>query len=309
VILTEAASGAYVVTPVLAAMAGARRVFALARSSRYGTVEEVTAQTLHLASLVGVKDRLEIATEKSPEVVSQADIITNSGHVRPIDAAMVTWMKPTAIISLMYEAWEFRPADVDLPACRRRGIPVVATNERHPNVDVFSFLGVMAIKLLVDACVSVYGSRILLLCDNPFAPFIERGLRGAGATVDTFPALSAVKKSSIHDAILVALKPRAELVLSADDASIIAERWPGVVVAQFWGDIDRIALAAADVPVSPTHAPKAGHMGILPSGVGPEPVVRLQVGGLKAAEVIFWYPRESSQEYFELLHTTGLGGH
>ena len=43
-VLTEAATGAYVVTPVIAAMAGAKKVFAITQSSRYGTIEEVKAQ-------------------------------------------------------------------------------------------------------------------------------------------------------------------------------------------------------------------------------------------------------------------------
>ena len=43
----------------------------------------------------------------------EADVVTNSGHVRPIDAETVAWMKPTAVVPLMYEAWEL--------AARRRG--------------------------------------------------------------------------------------------------------------------------------------------------------------------------------------------
>jgi hypothetical protein len=286
IVLTEAASGAYVVTPVLAAMAGAKRVYALTRSTRYGTVEEVAAQTLKLAALAGVQNRIEVITQKSREVVSLADIVTNSGHVRPIDATMTAWMKPTAVISLMYEAWEFRPDDVDLAACRQRAIPVGGTNERHPAVDVFSFLGIMAIKMLTEAGVAVYASRILLLCDNPFGPFIERRLASAGASVDTRDSLSMATTSSPYDAILVALRPRPEPVLPAGDAVTIADCWPGAVVAQFWGDLDRSALITAGVPVWPPAAPAPGHMGIIPSEVGPEPIVRLQTGGLKAAEVL-----------------------
>jgi hypothetical protein len=302
VVLTEAASGAYVVTPVIAAMAGAKRVYALTRSTRYGTVEEVTAQTLELAALVGVQDRVEIITQKSQKVVSQADIVTNSGHVRPIDATMIAWMKPTAIISLMYEAWEFRPDDVDLAACHQRAIPVVGVNERHPNVDIFSFLGIMAIKILVDAGVAVYASRILLLCDNPFGPFIERGLVSAGASVDRLESLSRVTPSSPYDAILVALQPRPEPVFSAADAITVADCWPGAVIAQFWGDLDRAALLAADVPVWPPDAPASGHMGILPSAIGPEPIVRLQAGGLKAAaEVLARSPSHLDHRYFDFV--------
>jgi hypothetical protein len=208
VVLTEAASGPYVVTPVIAAMAGAEHVYGLTRSTHYGTVEEVTAQTLELAGLVGVQNHIEVITQKLPAVVSQADIVTNSGHVRPIDTTMIGWMKPTAVIALMYEAWEFRPEDVDLAACHQRTIRVGGTNERHPAVDVFSFLGLMAIKLLLDAGIAVYASRILLLCDNAFGPFIERGLVNAGASVDTRKSFATVPASSIYDALLVALHPR-----------------------------------------------------------------------------------------------------
>ena len=44
-------------------------------------------------------------------------------------------------------------------------------------VDVFSFLGAMAVKLLFEAGIAVYRNRIIVLCDNPFAPYIERTLR------------------------------------------------------------------------------------------------------------------------------------
>jgi hypothetical protein len=46
-VLTEAASGPYVVTPVLAALAGAK-VFAYSKTTRYGTIEEIFANTRKL---------------------------------------------------------------------------------------------------------------------------------------------------------------------------------------------------------------------------------------------------------------------
>src|SRR5215475_6031707 len=192
IVLTEAASGAYVVTPVLAAMAGADRVFAVSRTTKYGAFEEISASTQRLAELAGVAPRIEVISRKTREIVGQADIITNSGHVRPIDAEMISWMKPRAVIPLMYEAWEFRDADLDLEACRKRGIPVAGTNERRPEVDVFTFLGDMAIKLLLDMGIALSHSRVLALCDNDFATFIERGLAGAGVNV--------VVSESLHQA-------------------------------------------------------------------------------------------------------------
>lgn len=304
IVLTEAATGAYAVTPVIAAMAGAKKVFALTRSSRYGTFEEVVAQTKQLAEIAGLSDGIEFIRDKSPDIVAQADIITNSGHLRPLDAETISWMKPTAVIGLMYEAWEFRPEDVDIAACRQRGIEVVGVNERHPAVDVFSFLGIMAVKLLLDAGISVYSSNILLLCDNPFKSFIERGLVNAGATVDTVGHLSVAPKGKPYDAILVALHPHSESVLSAVDAAAIAKYYPGSLVAQYWGDIDRSAFASRQIPVCPEVEPKPGHMAILPSAVGPEPIVRLQTGGLKAAEAIWrqsLQSNDSAMEFVQLL--------
>lgn len=287
VVLTEAATGAYSVTPVLAALAGAERVYALAAPSRYGTLEEIVEETRWISYPAGVSGEIEIITEKTEAVVSRADIVTNSGHLRPIDARMVGWMKPGSVISLMYEAWEFRPEDVDLAACFGKKIPVAGTNERHPSIDVFSFLGIMSVRQLLDAGISVYGSRILLLCDNNFAEFIRQGLAAAGARVGSVGSLKEADGLSGCDAVVVALKPRPGAVISKDEAATLAERFPGAVVVQFWGDLDRDSLDRAGVGYWPPDAPRPGHMGVLPSDVGPEPVISLQIGGLKVGEILW----------------------
>lgn len=285
VVLTEAASGPYVVTPVLAALGGAERVYALARPTRYGTVAELTEQTLVLADAVGRADRIEIVTEKTPELLAEADVVTNSGHVRPIDSATVAAMRPGSAVPLMYEEWELRESDVDVLACQRRGVRVAGTNERHGHVDVFSFLGVMAVSQLLAAGVAVHGSRILLLCDNPFRPFIARGLAGCGATVKACDRLP-LRLDGEYDAVVVALRPGRDLVLPAESVEVLARAAPGAVVTQFWGDIDRAACQRAGVPYWPADPPEPCHMGVLPSAVGPEPVVRLQAGGLKVGELL-----------------------
>lgn len=284
-VLTEAASGPYAVTPVLAAMAGGT-VYALAASTRYATAGELQKRIFELARMAGVADRITLTEKKDPAIISNVDIVTNSGQVRPIDAQMVSQLKPTCVVPLMYEAWEYREADVDIEACRSRGIKVAGTNERHPAVDVFSFLGLMAVKQLHDAGIAVYGSRVVLLCDNAFGPFIAAGLQNCGAIVIQAEKLSPGVVSSACDAIVVARQPQSGFVLTAEDADLLAERAPGALVAQYWGDVDRAALAAASVPVWPLGEPEKGHMAILPSAIGPEPIVRLQAGGLKVGQVL-----------------------
>jgi hypothetical protein len=235
-----------------------------------------------------VAGRITVTTQRRPADISRADVVTNSGHVRPLDQAMVDLMKPTAVVPLMFEAWEAEAgrSDLDIPALRKRGIEVAGTNERHPAVDVFSYLGLMAVKLLLDAGVPAYRSRIALLCDNPFLDFMVRGLTGAGAEVTAAASLGELLAGPKPDALLVSMRPTGGPVLSAAGTAELARRWPGCMVGQYWGDLDRDALAGHGLPVWPAVAPGAGHMGVLPSAVGPDPIVRLQTGGLKVAEVL-----------------------
>jgi hypothetical protein len=284
-VLTEAANGAYVVTPVLAAMAGAE-VHALAAGTAYASAEHIRELTEGLAQLAGVLDRIHLAPRKDIDIVSAADIITNSGQVRPIDSETVAQMKPSAVVPLMYESWEYRHTDVDLTACRSRGVAVAGTNERHPAVDVFSFLGQMAVLQLHEAGIAVRGSRLLVLCDNDFAPFIVKDLENAGANVTQSRRLSPDDISERCDAVVLALSPGPAPVFGVDDATLLSGRAPGAVLIQYWGDVDREALAVARVPVWPAREPAPGHMGVLPSAIGPEPIVRLQAGGLKVGQVL-----------------------
>ncbi len=286
-VLTEAATGAYVVTPVVAAIGGAARVLALSRDTQYGSVADVTALTFDLADRAGMADRIEIVTEKTPALVGAADIITNSGHLRPLDAEMIGWMRPDAVVPLMFEAWELDAGrvDVDIAALRSRGVRTAGTNERNPAVDVFNYLGPMAVKQLTDAGIAVRHSRVLVVCDNPFAGYLHEGLRSAGAAVEEATVAPGTYATDL-DAVVVALRPTGAPVFTGADARRLAAAAPGAVVAQFWGDVDRDHMARAGVACWPVDAPGAGHMGVLPSALGPEPIVRLQTGGLKVGAVL-----------------------
>jgi hypothetical protein len=288
-VYTEAATGAYVVTPVLAALAGARRVTAVTRATPYGSIDDVIAQTTELAELLGVWGQIAIATERSPADVAEADVVTNSGHVRPIDAEFVSWMKPGAVVPLMFEAWEIQCGrfDIDLDALRMKDMEVAGTNERHPAVGVFEHLGPMAVVLLTECGVAVRGARVAVLCDNPFLPYLVRGLERSGAEVWAGESLGSITGQAARpDVVLVALRPTGDPTVDADAAQQLARRWPDAIVVQYWGDIDRSALAAAGLPYWPPGPPRPGHMAVLPSAVGPEPIVRLQAGGLKVAQIL-----------------------
>ena len=118
-ILTEAATGAYGVTAPIAALAGAKQVLALARPSPYGSVREAADWTKPLAASSGVGSAVRVV-EELPDNLRPIDLITNSSHLRPINARMIHQLGENCVIALMFEAWEFRPQDIDLALCREK---------------------------------------------------------------------------------------------------------------------------------------------------------------------------------------------
>jgi len=267
---------------VLAAAAGAQ-VTALTRASRHGSVDEVRRQTYRLAEELGVVGRVRVVDRLSDEQIWLADIVTNSGHLRPLDAAFIERMKPGAVIPLMYESWEYREADLDLAVCRRRGIAVAGTNESHPNLRVFDYLGMLAVYGLLRCHVPVAFSRVLLISGNAFAPHILRTLTGCDAEVRVFDGSIPADD---YDAVILADTPEDRpIVGQAGKAKFEAGQLGNFrALVQVWGDVDRAALPG--VTCWPPAAPARGHMGVQLSDLGPEPVVRLQAGGLKVGQVL-----------------------
>jgi len=308
VVLTEAATGAYIVTPVLAAAAGAE-VYAFTRDTRYGSAEEVKRQTLELASrFESVGSNLNVITELSPEIISKADIITNSGHLRPLDTSKLQYAKKGAVIPLMYEAWEWRDADLDIAFCNQQGLAVGATNERHPDVDVFNYLGDMALKMIFDAGLCPYNNKFILICNNDFGPFIAKVLsRVCGALgvcdlaenrskydglnvdwVSDFPEVNVPEKYRNCEAVLFTAYPFDKPWIGPENLPIplrkLKEAISGAKLLRYAGDIDE-EFCAGKLDFYPVHV-HSGHMGILPSAIGPDPIVRLQSGGLKVGELM-----------------------
>ena len=285
-VLTEAASGAYGTTAVIAAMAGADQVYAVARDNRFGSSSHHAGQTLALAAAAGVAERIEIVTGSPYDAARQSQIVTNSGNLRPIDAALIGHLPSNAVIALMYEAWELRSTDIDVAAATMRGLSIVGVNEQHPRINVFSYLGPLAVRELHDAGIAIYGCHIAVLCDNSFAPPIVLALESLGARVSLAQRCDELPKGPV-DAVLVALQPAATPVIGSEQARQLADRTGAAPVVQFWGDVDRPALSTVGISVWPRQAPPAGHMAVLFPAIGPEAVVRLQSGGLCAAERVF----------------------
>jgi len=288
-VLTEAASGPFVTTPLIAALAGADRVRALTRDSRYATAREVEELTVGLAERWKVADRIEVLTSREDPAIAESDVVTNLGFVRPLDREMLQRLGPAAAIALMFEPWESRDADVDLACCRELEIPVLGTNEDDPRLRTFEYLPLIAARLLFDLEVEVSGSRLVLVAKGKFAGALEGGLTGMGATVEAFAPPLAPQPGGFEeavaaaDAIIVADHPGSGPILGpgAGQTATGLLAWnPGIVLAHISGDVDAAELAAAGLRHAPARIAPPGHMSVTAGWLGPRPVIDLHTAGL-----------------------------
>lgn len=300
-IFTEAATGAYLYTPILCALAGAAKVFAITKDSQYGKKEEIRDLTMREAARNGVKNRIDVIFEKTREVVAECDIITNSGLVRPIDREFISWMKSTAVIPLMWEPWEFREGEIDLVACNEQGILVMGTDEHKGPLDMYRYAGFLAMKLLFELGMEGCNTNVILLGGKEslgasiYGFFKSVGINVVWFTNDGqyeskfYSQLCNFFKShgANYDVLLVAEHEDAIPLLGADgllDYHDIKTINPYLSIGVIAGNIDIDGLKASTIKFLPENIFPFGYMSYQAYHLGPRPVLELYAAGLKVGE-------------------------
>ncbi len=291
VVFTEAATGHYAVTPVIAAMAGAE-VYALARDSRHGKTETAKSHCRKLAQYCGVWEQVTVVTRKDPRQLGRAHIVTNLGMVRPIDESTVDMMGPQAVVPYMCEAWEVRPGDVDFKACAARGIPVMGTDEDAPGLRVFDYVGPLSQRMLMELEIEVHKSRIAVVGNDKFGRRIVAHLSKAGALAFVLPHLRGrIHRSSLKDCdgLVIADYSSEEVIIGQYGqitAEEIARSAPGISVVPLCGEVDVHSLADEGIPHYPSTGSGKHRMGLTFAALGPRPIIELHAAGLKVGEAM-----------------------
>lgn len=292
-VLTEAASGPYIATPVLAALAGAQHVIACARESAWGSINEISGMMNKLANHFEVADRIEVSARSAVEMSHGIDVVTNLGFVRPITRALIQKLPPHAAIALMWEPWEFRAEDVDLAACHEYEIPIIATNERHPNLLTFKAVGMLALKLLLERQCEVAGLEVVVVGSDPFGHACFEVLNSVGAQVtllnpqDGWPNESFTATFARADAVVVVEhRSRCEILGPSvcSFVQLISRR--GGHVIHICGVIDAEYLATCGIEKHPAKVVPPGFMTLTTAHVGVKPVVDLHAAGLHVASIV-----------------------
>jgi hypothetical protein len=178
----------------------------------------------------------------------------------------------------MWEPWEFRSDDIDLSALADAGVPIIGTNEHHPEVRTFDYLGPTVGRLLLDVGIELVNSRLRVIGSDPFGTAIATWLRNAGAqAIGGCPEEGEERRL---DAVVVAEHRNPQTVLTANQLSRLAQA--GVPVVRLCGRVDSEAGSDGGAAVYPPVSAEPGTMTVTTAYAGVRPVVDLHAAGLRA---------------------------
>jgi hypothetical protein len=253
-VYTELGTGNYAFTCIIAAMANAKNI----------------TRTLNIQN---IRDKIEVVDVKRREHLQEADIVTNSGFVRPIDQNTLSMMKPTAVIPLMYETWEIRKEDIDLDYCRSNDILVLGVNEECPPMDIMRYSGFLVSKLMFECGLGVHKDKILILgsgrLGNNLAHFM--GVNG----ID-FSWISLDDNVRDENRQYLSKIEDVKRDLSKFDAIVVGENYHNVELIGENGTIKTAELSEKSPLIQIIHI----------CGNGPKATVELNTAGLKVGEIM-----------------------
>lgn len=281
VVLTEAATGNYVVTPILAALAGAQ-VYAYTKNSRYGSVSEVIRQTQELANDFSVQNNIVIIEDFNGVDLECFDIVTNTGFVRPIDRNFVSALSSDCVIPLMWEPWEFRETDLDLRTCLEKNIKVYGTNEDHHLLKTKDYLGYIALFFLLKEKISPLSKpSLLLLGSKHFVNPIYSILKQNDYHIDVLSEYTHKINVSQYDAIILAEHGLSKKLIGMNGFIHPDELVNCKLVLHICGDADFDKLKCPFYPDKPANF---GYMSYTTDFIDPSAVIDLHAAGLKVGE-------------------------
>ena len=290
-VLTEAASGAFVVTPLITALSGAK-VHVFAQDSVYGSKREVLDNLERHAKEFGVSKAIEVIERTDSDKIKNCDLITNLGFVRPIDSSLTSLLKANSVIAAMCEAWEVRDEDIDISACRVKEIPVVAVNEESKYKNIFNYVGYLTLKLLFEAGLDIYSDKFLIIGSDKFSHKIVEILNKLNVQSILLPLNEIHNYSPTNnniDGIIVADYTSFEMII--DQSATLNEQWlkkntPFAKIIHIAGGVNHEYLKSIGFDCYPFYSGLPRRMSKTLAHLGVRPVVELHTSGLKAAEIV-----------------------
>jgi hypothetical protein len=282
-LLTEAATGNYVCTPIIAAMAGAK-VYAIAKESKYGTIAQIKNEVSSIAKCLKVEKKISIIKNLNEISLSGMDIVTNTGFVRPINKSLIDRLKPDCVIPLMWEPWEFRQEELDLDYAISKGIKVYGTNEADVRLQTMYYIGLTVLYFLLKEKRSPLSTKVLVIGCERFNNAIEVVLKKQGYPVkclltDFYNRIDINE----YDTIVIAEHTNAKLIIGDNSEALIKNSDLGKdhLIIHIAGNVDFSSNQYHRYPEKPA---SFGYMSYTADFIDQLAVIDLHAAGLKVAE-------------------------
>jgi len=292
-ILTEAASNIYFLAPVIALAAGAKKVYALSSTTKYSQFSDIAKGTYKIAEKLNLLDsRLEIINKKHFEKYDEIDIVTNLGHVRPLDRTVLPKFRKGTIISYMCEAWEYRRADLDLKLCQKYNLKVYGINEEHPLVNCFVETGLIGLKMIFDSKISLLNAKIAIVSRDKFGREILKSIRKFNQKVILIDDLTKNFEKNLKDLdLLLVADVNYPKTIIGDQGIIRPQKLkalsPNVKVLQYCGSNSLADIKKRHIPIYPDIELEPQRMFLTLGDISYRSIVRLYTAGLKVGEIAF----------------------
>lgn len=291
-VLTEVGSNEFIYTPVIAAMAGAKKVFAWTRDSKYSLGDENISECKKVLAQADINCDIEFYNGSfNKEHLELADMITNSGFLRPLDENKLKYTKGGLVIPLMYEKWELRESDIDINYCKKKGIKVAGTWENHPDLMVFNHIGPLAIKMALNAGYEVYRNKIIVWSDDHFGEVASKAFRDFGALEVIQTTDENILYMNITDVDFIFIcdysEPREYYGKEGFfdiDKFLVINKILGLI--HLYGRLDFRKIQGKVSLIYPEFDGRASTMSFTLSHVGLNPIINLQAAGFKVGQLL-----------------------
>ena len=294
-VLTEIGNNYYFYMPFIAAMAGAKKVYAWTAENKYFNCDEIIAVAKDCARQLGMDNVIEFSVNERPvNHIADADIITNSGFVRPLNENLLKHAKKNVVIPLMFEAWELRDTDIEIDFCKKNKIKVAGTNENHPDIKVFESVGPLAVKLAMEAGMEVYQNNILVWSDDEFGKvsaeyFKKMNANKVWLTVNKKEALSFIENAdfiyfcSNHEKRTIISNIEGNAIFTIDE---ILKLNPHITIVHLYGKFNFNELQLNGLNTYPKQDGNVEYMSKTLTHIGMKPTLNLLAAGFKVAELV-----------------------
>ena len=299
IVYTEFGTGSYIFTPLIAFLAGAKKIYAINKDSSYGRYDDNKKEFIYLLKILYIKtDKIILVKEKKKEHLSEVDILTNSGFVRPIDRFTINNLKSTTVIPLMWETWEFREQDIDLEYAREKEILILGTNESNLGLNIFNYRGFLVSKLMFDCNLAVHDDKILLIgsgrLGEGIADFFKRNnIDYKWINLDNNMELNTIASYLKEvDAIIFAEHCYNKLLigenglLNLENIKILNLL---VQLIHICGNIDMDFINKLNLSIYPSNPKSFGYMSVTGDYLSPKTTIELVTAGFKVGEVMSNY--------------------